>query len=160
LPFKLLRFCCISHAKCTCELDFGFCCLLYVDGPFFCFEDASSLCGLCSLWVLSCSGVSPRFNAVVDVDMGILYGSGFPGHVVPEWELLLLGLKSKAKLFCVSACELREILSPGVSDYMLFISLVGTRDSRTQSARACKPALLHLALRTWVSGPRYLAFRT
>jgi hypothetical protein len=32
--------------------------------------------------------------------------------------------------------------------------LVGTRDSRTQSARACKPALLHLALRTWVSGPR------
>ncbi len=50
-------------------------------------------------------------------------GSGFPGHVVPEWELLLQGLKSKAKFFCVFACELREIFSPGVSDYMLFISL-------------------------------------
>ncbi len=72
LQFELLRFCCISHAKCTWELDFGFCRLLYVDGWFFCFEDAGSLCGLCSLWVLSCSRVSPRFNAVVDVDMGIL----------------------------------------------------------------------------------------
>jgi hypothetical protein len=37
---------------------------------------------------------------------------------------------------------------------------VGTCDGRTQSARACKPALLHLALRTWVSGPRYLALKT
>jgi hypothetical protein len=34
-----------------------------------------------------------------------------------------------------------------------YFQLVGTRDGRTQSARACKPALLHLALRTWVSGP-------
>ncbi len=49
--------------------------------------------------------------------------SGFPGHVVPECELLLLGLKSKAKLFCVSACELREILSPGVSDFCCLIGL-------------------------------------
>jgi hypothetical protein len=38
--------------------------------------------------------------------------------------------------------------------------LVGTRDSRTQSARACKPALLHLAFRTWVSGSQYLVLRT
>jgi hypothetical protein len=37
-----------------------------------CFEDVGSLCGVCSLWVLSCSGVFPRFNAVVDLDMGIL----------------------------------------------------------------------------------------
>jgi len=49
--------------------------------------------------------------------------SGFPGHVVPECELLLLGLKSKARLFCVSACELREILSPGVSDFCCLIGL-------------------------------------
>ncbi len=27
-------------------------------------------------------------------------------------------------------------------------------------ALACKPAMLHLALRTWISGPRYLALRT
>ncbi len=72
LQFHLLRFCCISHATCTWELDFGFCRLLYVDGWFFCFEDAGSLCRVCRLWLLSCSGVFPRFNAVVDVDMGIL----------------------------------------------------------------------------------------
>ncbi len=34
------------------------------------------------------------------------------------------------------------------------VLLVGTRDGQTQSVRACKPALLHLALKTWVSGPR------
>ncbi len=49
LQFELLRCCCISHAKCTWELDFGFCRLLYVDGWFFCFEDAGSLCGVFSL---------------------------------------------------------------------------------------------------------------
>jgi hypothetical protein len=43
--------------------------------------------------------------------------------------------------------------------------LVGTRDGRTQSARACKPALLHLALRTLgfrtsVFGSEDLGFRT
>ncbi len=40
---------------------------------------------------------------------------------------------------------------------------MGTRDGRTQSARACKPALLHLALRTfgfrtsvfWLWGPGF-----
>jgi hypothetical protein len=42
---------------------------------------------------------------------------------------------------------------------------VGTRDGRTQSARACKPALLHLALRTLgfrtsVFGSEDLGFRT
>ncbi len=37
---------------------------------------------------------------------------------------------------------------------------MGTRDGRTQFARACKPALLHLGFRTWVSGPRYLALKT
>jgi hypothetical protein len=40
------------------------------------------------------------------------------------------------------------------AECFIFKKLVGTRDGRTQSARACKPALLHLALRTWVSGPR------
>ncbi len=39
---------------------------------------------------------------------------------------------------------------------MFVFILVGTRDGRTQSARACKLALLHLALRTWVSGPRLM----
>jgi hypothetical protein len=34
--------------------------------------------------------------------------------------------------------------------------LVGTRDGRTQSASACKLTLLHLALKTWVSGPRQI----
>ncbi len=43
-----------------------------MDGWFLCFEDVGSLCGVCSLWVLSCIGVFPRFNAVVDLDMGIL----------------------------------------------------------------------------------------
>ncbi len=42
---------------------------------------------------------------------------------------------------------------------------MGTRDGRTQSARACKPALLHLALRTLglrtsVFGSEDLGFRT
>jgi hypothetical protein len=42
---------------------------------------------------------------------------------------------------------------------------VGTRDGRTQSARACKPALLHLALRTLgfrisVFGSEDLGFKT
>jgi hypothetical protein len=37
---------------------------------------------------------------------------------------------------------------------MELVILVGTRDGQTQSARACKPVLLHLALRTWVLGPR------
>jgi hypothetical protein len=44
--------------------------------------------------------------------------------------------------------------------FWVYDLLVGTRDGRTQSACACKPALLHLALKTWVSGPRYLALRT
>jgi len=45
----VLQFCHISQAKCTWELDFGFCRLLYVDAWLFCFEDAGSLCGVCSL---------------------------------------------------------------------------------------------------------------
>ncbi len=40
--------------------------------------------------------------------------------------------------------------------YYFIIILVGTRNGQTQSARGCKPALLHLALRTWVSGPRQM----
>ncbi len=49
--------------------------------------------------------------------------------------------------------------------YFNLLVLVGNRDGRTQSARACKPALLHLALRTLgfrtsVFGSEDLGFRT
>ncbi len=61
LQFELLRFCCISHAKCTLGVGFWLLSSSLCGWMVFCFEDAGSL-----------SGVFPRFNAVVDVDMGIL----------------------------------------------------------------------------------------
>jgi hypothetical protein len=45
------------------------------------------------------------------------------------------------------------LIVPHLFAVRISVILVGTRDGRTQSARACKLALLHLALKTWVSGP-------
>jgi hypothetical protein len=61
------------------------------------------------------------------------------------WDLCGVILKEKAK---------------GASKVINSLQLVGTRDDRTQSTLACKLALLHLAFRTWVLTPRYLALRT
>jgi hypothetical protein len=60
------------------------------------------------------------------------------------FSFVLMWVQMNWCFFCLPLSALKHII------YIL----VGTRDGRTQSAPACKPALLHLALRTWVSGPR------
>jgi hypothetical protein len=63
------------------------------------------------------------------------------------WSANQLSLKMASKKSSMSC----HIVLAGTQWFMYLTWLVGTRDSRTQSTRACKP---------WVSGPRYLALRT
>jgi hypothetical protein len=81
-----------------------------------------------------------------------------------------LGTGNSALRLAPGPVGLKPELRQGRSDRRtqqakLYIRLVGTRDGRTQSAHACKPALLHLALRTLgfktsVFGSEDLGFRT